>query len=320
MVVAALSGNVPRELIGIVVDYARPRSNVPLCQIDYSIGAMVDVRLADFAPNPDKDDGKDQGRWRSGIILGHSVEKSNPMHFPDGWLHNNNGDIKQLTGAAPRWVFVKLLDVGKASGGWYRFSDTPFRIQPHGWITSSESGKGAGGEVYEKNDLVFFWDRRQQLNWRPGIVLEKLQGSQWRIAHFDLRQTSEYLFLHDVKPQIQLICYEQEIKPVPKSSMDATLFQLWTTASEMAPPNETEAATRLLCDNLNFYTLLGVPPNASAREIQKAFQRLHPTHTPGHDSRSEEDTFSQRRAWKAANTLLDPHLRRIHDQQLAHFS
>ncbi|MCB9591156.1 MAG: DnaJ domain-containing protein [Sandaracinaceae bacterium] len=73
-------------------------------------------------------------------------------------------------------------------------------------------------------------------------------------------------------------------------------------------------------DLLDYYTLLGVDPNAEAREIRDAFRkfarRYHPDRFAGDDERLARSTQIYRRGSEALQILTNPVSRRAYDRLL----
>lgn len=63
----------------------------------------------------------------------------------------------------------------------------------------------------------------------------------------------------------------------------------------------------------NYYTLLGVAPNASATEIKRAYRRLARVHHPDLNTQAHDEQI--KRLNEAYAVLSDPQKRAIYDEQ-----
>jgi hypothetical protein len=327
----AIRDGCPREimcdLLNIITAFALPECNVPLSQVDISIGAIVDVRQYEHK-NRDYWNGFDGG-WIPGVIVGHSDMEGWPN---DGWSwsgwkpgtcppgfdfnctnemlvipdkHKRKRKRKRTTLRLPRWVFVKPFFSSSHWARWFPTTETPFHIQPFGWITQGHCNPKT---IYRKDDFVVIWNRNLR-RWDAGQVTAtskdadfqtlcttyEIYGVQWRVRDYTGRCA---------------VYYGNEIAPAPIGLLVAKNYSGLVNRMELSSPTTlinlpppSEAALELIVEHpsqlLDKYQILGLPFTATQAEIHAAYQ---------HANKENVHVLN------AFETLSDPKKRQDYDQ------
>lgn len=180
----AFRGEMLPDLVDIMVLYC-VSENVPLIQIDLSLGAYVDVR------DPDKYalcESAISGSWAYARILGQSSSISRPGNYPS-YLQNvenlhkpHDPPLDEALGPKEivRWIYVQFI--GWSSSKWIPITDRPFSVQPPGWITDAKciTETAPRGPSFCAGEDVLVWNRDTRC-WSPGRVEHPSSASngQW---------------------------------------------------------------------------------------------------------------------------------------------
>jgi hypothetical protein len=133
-------------------------------------------------------------------------------------------DIQIETYLVLRWILVTF----GLYTSWIPVCDSPFSLQPPGWITESKCMFGEPLPPFKEGDSVVFWDRNVA-RWERGWVTSskaRCIGAQWMVLSNQMLNPYMYNFPRDAYYSDEIRPYQEKLNGQPPDPTDSAIGPL----------------------------------------------------------------------------------------------